>query len=405
MPTRHTIVCFSSQRWDDPMWTNKQHIMSRLGEQHRVLYVDFGARGAPGLWLRQLLGGKAPSLLRPVVSRRGNVEVVEAWAPHAAALFPQGHPIRVRAHFDARVRAVGRLLESESIRDAIVWVYHPGYGALPAALPRRLLVYDCVDEYSAFPTFRHSAAWIAERESALCAAADLVFCTSRSLLEKKRELAPERCHLVHNVGDAAHFETAAAPRTTPPDDIRNLPRPIVGFIGAVSNYKLDLDWLEALARARPGFSVVLVGPVGTADPQTDVSRLRALPNLHLLGHRDYALLPRYAAGFDVATIPYRINAYTESVFPIKFFELLATGKPVVISALPSLSDYFYAVEVARDVDGFVTACDRALGDHDVERRQLRIELARQNSWPARIEHMMSLIDEKLAHAEEPAGGS
>jgi glycosyltransferase involved in cell wall biosynthesis len=399
MPARRTIVCFSSQRWDDPLWTNKQHIMSRLGEQHRVLYVDFGAQGAPGLWLRQLGQRKAPSLRRPAVTRNGAVEVVKAWAPHVASLFPHGHQVRVHAHFDARVRAVGRLLESEGVEDAIIWVYHPGYGSLPGALPHRLLVYDCVDEYSAFPAFRDSATWIAERERALCAAADLVFCTSRSLFEAKSELAPGRCHLVHNVGDAAHFETATAAGTEPPADIRNLPRPIIGFVGAVSNYKLDLDWLEALARARPGFSIVLIGPVGTADPTTDVSRLRALPNVHLLGHRDYSLLPRYAAGFDVAVIPYRINAYTRSVFPIKFFELLATGRPLVISALPALEDYFDAVEVARDAEDFVAACERALGDNDAGARARRLALARENSWPARVGRLMTLIEAEL----EPGG--
>ena len=271
-----------------------------------------------------------------------------------------------------------------------------------AALPHSLLVYDCVDAYAAFPEFRGAEPWIRARERALCAAADLVFCTSAPLHEAKSSLAPGRTHLVPNVGDAAHFEAAMSPATIVPPDLARLPRPIVGFVGAVSDYKLDVGWLAHLARVRPAWSLVLIGPHGVADPSTDLSALRVLPNVHLLGHRPYGTLPAYLKGFDVAVIPYRRNEATRAVFPIKFFELLASGRPVVISELPSLAEHYAAVRVAADADGFVRACDAALSTDDAEGRARRLALARANTWDVRVARLWAHVERSLAVGPRPS---
>ena len=135
-----------------------------------------------------------------------------------------------------------------------------------------------------------------------------------------------------------------------------------------------------------------------ADPTTDVSRLKEQQNVHLLGHRDYADLPRYLKAFDVATIPYRINEYTRSVFPIKFFEFLATGKPVVISNLPALQEHYGTVLVASTADEFVAACEQAL-QLGVQGRERRVALAEANSWLRRIGRLLELIEARLAETE------
>jgi glycosyltransferase involved in cell wall biosynthesis len=278
-------------------------------------------------------------------------------------------------------------------------VYHPGYGGRVAELPHSVVVYDCVDEYTEFPPYKPNPGWLIEREAALCRAADVVTTTSAGLYDKKRPLNPEHTHLVHNVGDFAHFSRARATETRVPDDISALPRPIIGFLGAVSDYKLDAGWLTAFARKHRDKSIVLVGPVGVGDPTTDVSALAAEPNVHLLGHRSYGALPGYVKGFDVGVIPYRINEYTTHSFPIKFFELLASGKPLVISNLPALAEYYDRVLVARTADEFVAACERALAEPE-RGREARLALAADNTWDHRVErilvHVRRALREKAA---------
>ncbi len=397
---KHTIICLSSQRWDDPMWTNKQHIMSRLARDHRVIHVDYGLRPLPQ-YLYERARQRPADLLRPgrvltdgVVRREGDLYVADAYTPLFAGAFPHGHPIRDFSTFDRKVAMLRRFIKREHIEDPIVWVYHPGYGDAVDKLPRGLLVYDCVDNYAAFPTYRDDPGWLKLREERLCRNADLVFATSSTLYDMVRPFNPEGTHLVHNVGDAEHFKQALSPSTRVPEEIASLSGPVIGFVGAVSNYKLDVDWLLAVARSRPDYNVVVIGPVGMADPSTNVGALKACSNVHLLGHREYAELPRYIKGFDVAVIPYRINSYTESVFPIKFFEFLATGKPVVVSRLPALEEFYDYVRVAATADEFVAACDAALTEPDTDQRR-RVELAEANSWPARIGKIMSLIEERL----------
>lgn len=393
-----TIVCLSSQRWDDGMWTNKQHIMSRLAKEHRVIYVEYGLRPLPlfALHRAQQIGknsaGPIENFTSSVVHRQDNLYLFDCLTPLAAGLFPLGSWPRDRALYDIKAAMVARYLRQEGIDDAIVWVYHPGYGDAVDRIPKSMLVYDCVDNYPSFPAYRDNSDWIEQREARLCRKADLVTCTAPALLEQKKDFNPDNTFLVHNVGDFEHFATARDPATKVAPDVAAIDKPVVGFVGAVSDYKLNTDWLLELARARPGLEVVVIGPVGNSSP--DLAELEAQSNLTLLGHRDYQDLPTYLKGFDIAVIPYRINEHTESVFPIKFFEFLSTGLPVVISNLPALEPFWGEVEVAETAESFIEACDRALAEISRDDRQRRIELAERNSWASRIARIMELVDER-----------
>jgi Glycosyl transferases group 1 len=396
-----TVVCFSSQPWEDRMWTNKHHIMSRVARQHRVVFVDFRQQNPLKFVTRARRDDAKTSVnfgnfWREAAVRRvpEGLEVLDVWTPWLNFV-GSGHVLRRSSEFAHRAAVVGRWLAHQGIDDAILWVYHPGYGDAVARIPHSVLLYDCVDEYSAFPEFRNCKAWISEQERRLCQAADVVSCTAPALYETKQHLAPGRTHFVHNVGDAAHFGKAMEPELVVPSDVSGLPRPVIGFIGAVSDYKLNLDWLLELADARPGYSIVLIGPTGIADPSTDVGRLQRKPNVHLLGHRAYETLPGYVKGFDVAVIPYRLNEYTRSVFPIKFFEMLATGRPLVISPLPAVEQYWGAARVADSAAAFIAACDDAVSADTEQAKQARLDLAAQNSWDSRVKKLLDLVDAAL----------
>ncbi len=406
---RHAIVCLSSQRWDEGMWTNKQHIMSRLARRTRIVHVDFGLRdpvaylwhrlrqsrsagassGGLGAWLRSPIDG--------VIGRGPNLWVSGSWSPWGVGRLPRQHRARDYFSYDHKIAMVRRFLEREGITQPIVWVYHPGYGDAVDLLPRRLLVYDCVDDYAAFPEYAADAEWLTRREEALCRKSDVVFTTSKTLLELRKPLNPET-YLVENVGDAAHFAKAFADETRVPAEASGLKRPVIAFVGAVSAYKLNLEWMVHAAKARPEWTFLVIGPVGLADPDTNVQTLRQLPNVRITGMKPYDELPAWLKGVDVTVIPYNINRYTASVFPIKFFEMLATGKPVVISPLPSLEGYFGDVLVARDAPGFVAACEDALRD-TVEARAHRVALAQKNSWEKRVAELSGHVERRLADTE------
>jgi len=129
------------------------------------------------------------------------------------------------------------------------------------------------------------------------------------------------------------------PALAVPAELAALPAPRIGFVGAISAYKLDLTLLETLARRHPHWSFVLIGPVGEGDPSTDVAALAALGNVHLLGTRPYNALPAYLKGLDLGLLPLRLTPYTQAMFPMKFFEYLAAGLPVVATAIDALQPF------------------------------------------------------------------
>lgn len=392
---RRTIVCLSSQRWDDGMWTNKQHIMSRLAKDHDVVYVSFGPIAMTRRWGANSARWRHPlrTLTWPTERDIQGTTVLDFYAPQITERLAHGTPVRNWAEYQLRITLLRDYLVRTGRVSPIVWVYHPGYGNLVRRLPHSLVVYDCVDEYAAFPEFAEAKPWIRSQERALCQTADLVFCTSAPLFEAKKALKPDATHLVHNVGDAAHFKKASLPGSLPSD--LPIEKPVIMFIGAIADYKLNIDWLAALADARPRYNLVLIGPVGHSDPSTDASRLAKKPNVFMLGHRSYDVLPDYLRGAAVAVIPYRLNEYTTGVFPIKFFELLATGKPVVVSKLPALETFLKEVYVADTTEEFVSQVDRAV-EAGSKGAEARIALAEENSWPSRIKAMMTLIEARLA---------
>ncbi len=194
-----------------------------------------------------------------------------------------------------------------------------------------------------------------------------------------------------NVADTDAFSLALQPG--PVDaEIERLQPPRIVFVGAVSSIKLDVDLVCELATQRPTWSIALVGPVGLGDPRTDVSMLRALPNVHLLGPRPHGSLPSVLRGADAAIIPYRINQLTSSVFPMKVYEYLAAGLPTVATPLPALSGVD-GIEIASDGAETAAALDRLLADDTTMLRQQRSQLVSGHSWSARIEEIGRVVAE------------
>ena len=358
-PARRDVVLLATADWDHPFWTNKQHVARSLAELgHRVLYVESIGLRAPRLEaqdLRRILRRLRRGLLPP----RRVAPGLWVWSP---LLIPAP---RTRLQ-----RRINRLLFSAllslwrrwlGLRPDLLWTYNPLTGQLLdlERLPCRQLVYHCVDDLTAQPCM--PAALIAEQEERLCRRADHVFVTSRDLLRSRGAFNPHTSY--HgNVADIAHFAPARERQRPIPADLQAIPGPRLGFIGAISAYKLDLALLERLARHRPDVQIVLIGRVGEGDPSTDLAPLRQLDNVRLLGPRPYAELPAYLRGFDLALLPCPLNPYTRAMFPMKFFEYLAAGVPVVATALPALQDHGALARLCGDDQAFLEAVDALLRD-------------------------------------------
>ena len=166
----------------------------------------------------------------------------------------------------------------------MLWIYQPEYERYIGKLGAKLVVYDCVDEYSTFPIYNKPGKKekIIETEKSLLKKADLVITSAPNLYENKKRYN-KNTYLVHNVGNAEHFMKALDKNLEAPEDIASIKKPIIGFVGALDRYKVDFELLQLLAEKHSEWSIVLIGPAGKVDFSTKTSSLKKFANIHILG--------------------------------------------------------------------------------------------------------------------------
>jgi glycosyltransferase involved in cell wall biosynthesis len=258
-----------------------------------------------------------------------------------------------------------------------------------------------VDEYSAYPgTSPDKAARLRAAEQPVLEAADLVIVTSRALLEAKRPGNP-RTYLVPNAVNAAGYQQHLAQGAPVPPELASIGRPRLGYLGLIGP-KLDFALLEAVARARPDWSLVFVGTLAGRAP-AGWERLRALPNVQHVAGVPAERVPAYVCGFDVGLMPYAPTAHAQAIDPLKLYDYLAGGKPIVSADLPALEGFRHVVRVASTPDTVVAAVETALRERAPELVAERRRLAAANSWEHRVEALSTLIEMELSGASGMAG--
>jgi glycosyltransferase involved in cell wall biosynthesis len=260
-------------------------------------------------------------------------------------------------------------------RRALV-TFSPARGWL-TGVRRDLVVYWRRDA-AAQPHYVPSVRLAKSRHRRLLRQADLVTAVSPQLVEEARHTNP-RAFLVPNGADVEHFRD---PVTRP--DLMTRRSPVIGYLGAVS-WRVDVGLLEAVARARPDWTIVLVG-----QPSVDIARL---PNLLSVGGQPYNELPGWAQAFDVGLVPYTNASFNRASFPLKVFDYLASGVPVVASPLPALAGLDPCVRLADGASGFTAAIEAML--HDGPSPEACRELAERNSWDARAALLEHLVEDRL----------
>jgi len=375
------IICFSND-WDgDPL--SKKHIATRLARKNRILWVNSIGNRNPTISAHDLRRAlkKFSQCCRGLRRVGDNIWVLA--------------PLVIPFHGSRTARQVNRRLLRLSIEQArrtlafqqpITWTFVPSSADVAGSLGERLLVYHCVDEFSQFTGTNRGA--IREMERRLLSRADVVIVSSAKLYESKRAYNRNTFLVRHGV-DVEHFRKACLDTTPEPEECRRLRRPIIGFFGLIADW-VDLPTIRHIALARAQWSFVLIGKI-----QTDASALRGLPNVHLLGRRDYESLPAYCKAFDIAILPFVVNELTAAANPLKLREYLAAGLPVVATPLPEVQELDGWVRAAQSPQEFLTQIENLLRERRVSRLAVSKSMDSE-SWDQKVEELSRVVASCLA---------
>ncbi len=361
---RYDVIFFSVVDWSF-RHQRPQHIASMFAKNgHRVFYLETKF-------------GKQRSYRKKLVAENIYTVVLPADQDFV-------HTLGLADNLDLPWTALRRLADDFGIRDSVAFVEFPLWYPLVKRLKSEvgsLVVFDCLDEFAAF---RRVGEDVGTAQRLLQEISDVCFATSARLYEKLGRRC-RRLEIVRNAADFDHF--SRLPQCTPPSKIR---RPVIGYYGAIADW-FDTDTVAYIAASRPEWSIVLIGDTLGSAVKT-VAEQHA--NIYLLGEKPYQDLPKYLSWFDVCIIPFRIDELILSTNPVKFYEFISAGKPVVSSKLTELFPYSDLVYLSSDKEEFLKNIEAALAENDPLLMEKRVSLAKLNDWESRF----GLISMSIASA-------
>ncbi len=376
------ILYLSPADWFGPRG-RFQHLAERLSQHNRVLYTEgLGVRKIRISDCRRVVTKLKESFHTPQHSLELNSNLYRVTP---LALPSQGNTLLKTFNQSLLRTFIVRQLKRRKMHVPLVWISypHPDLVAILDRFPHGPVIYDYVDRWD---QFHQSYANLRQSEERLFRRADMVLATAESLQERAARFS-SKTFLVPNGVDVAGYMRALQEQPQLPQDIASIPYPRIGFVGNIADW-VDMDLVEELARQRPDWHFVLIGPWQLLTPPP------AYPNIHWLGARPYTLIPHYVAAFDVCLIPFKDSELTRAVDPLKLYEYLAVGRPVVTTPLPRAEGFRDLIRIASGVSEHLWAIQDALHE-DSSLAIARKTAVQPHSWERRMETVAALAWENL----------
>jgi teichuronic acid biosynthesis glycosyltransferase TuaH len=374
-----SLIFVSLEVWDD-IWRRNQFVCAELARRNpamSILFVEPAVDISAAVrrrCLHELTGGGTRRL-----DTLPNVTITRAhkWLPNSVGAARRANEAVVRRHVRAAAQRLGLYAGG---RKPMLWL-NPYYAEhMIGRLGEAATIYDITDDWTQFGDEGSTRRRIVEQDRRLSERADAIIVCSEALHASKAEYA-DKLHLIGNGVDCEHYADVRNCDSPLPALVRSWRRPVLGYTGTLHRDRLDVTLLVEIARRMREGTVVLIGPCHLNGDER--RRLEATGRVVLAGPIPYAKLPEAMRGFDVCIVPHRVTPFTESLNPIKLWEYLAAGKPIVSTPVAGFRDYPQHVRLAGDADAFLCAATDALSENGTAalRRQ---QLAGHHSWVQRV---------------------
>jgi glycosyltransferase involved in cell wall biosynthesis len=371
------ILCFSHDWTGDPL--SKTHLMRVLARDNRILWINAIANRMPTASTQDLsrIYKKLKGFTEPVREAEPNIFVMNPLAIPA-----YGSKAIVSFNQKFLIRQVKSAMKKLGMKRVINMVFNPAAGMIAGALGESEQIYYCVDEYTAFTGV---SAGLREIEEDLFRKSDFVVVSAEKLLESKKQFNKNTFLIRHGV-DFHHFRKSLDTKTKIPDEIADLPRPVIGFHGLLADW-VDFQLIKKTAEHFKRGSVVLIGKI-TVDAEKKIKILDGIPNIHFLGRKPYAELPNYCKGFDVALNPFEISELTLAANPLKVREYLAAGLQVVSTDIPEVHILEDCLVGTNHAD-FIAKIEEIL--QNPKPREAVSDAIRSESWDSKVDELREIM--------------
>jgi glycosyltransferase involved in cell wall biosynthesis len=386
----HSIICFAGEDWWYHHPHSKYHLMRRFAKAgNRVIFVNSISMGLPSLANKDLL----PRIIRKLRSyarlARPTPEGVTVVSPAVIPFF--GSRAARAANRKLLALQIGRLARRGGLSRPILWIAIPTAADMIGEFDERLVIYQVSDKYDAnLMDHATDPTTIRKLHERAINKADIIVYSGQKLLAEA-DRARERSFLLEQAVDFDHWSRVGDGGLEVAAAVAHIPRPRLGYFGAIEPWLIDQELIQRAARERPDWQWVFIGNKSRG------VEIESLPNTHFLPPVPYRELPHYAAGFDVCVLPWdTAHSFTSYGSAIKVREYLATGIPVVISPLPEYESMSAVLRIARSHDDWFRLVEAALNENDPEAARARQSAVSGGTWDARAEFVSGLIESTLA---------
>jgi len=377
----------SFQEWQSGVVNRNHHVLKMLlrrPEIHRILAVDYlplTLKRSTRAYLETIMFGVKGKLLYQDFSSRLVRLDRSVMGTHPGKLFIYS---TVDSAFSESItrRNLQRRLKSLQFDQPVLWSYLPLFGRVFTELPASFRIFDAVDDWAEHPWMVRWRERLETNYHKIGDQADVIFTVANELRERFGH--QPKVHWIPNGVDYDHWQT----RQPLPDDLKDIPAPIIGYVGVIQS-RIDVKLVKQIADLNPDKSFVFVGNVY---PEFDSNQLEKCPNVHFLGQKTYAELPAYVNHFHVCIIPHKVDQFTRSMNPLKLYEYLACGLPVISTPVSGMSIFGDLVKVAKDAESFSQEIDQALNDDYEHSRLQRKAAVRSHTWTQRVDRMLEIIE-------------
>jgi glycosyltransferase involved in cell wall biosynthesis len=385
-----SCILFATADWDEPYWTNKQHCATTLANMGiEVIYVESIGLRRPKINsnkdMRRILQRVKKSVESYLVGPRECSKKIYVVSPLTL-------PGISSNAFGARINdwmlrcLIRKTIKRLGFRDVLVWAYHPFIGNCYRLPSVAKVIYHCVDDLSSVPGIDAESFRQAERR--FLGVADACFVTARQLVDKCRP-HNSNTHYLPNVVDMEHFSRR---KEGCPVDLAAIPIPRICYHGVLSDFKIDFQLLAECARLCPDWSFILIGEEREGQKDQMVAKLRGMKNVHFMGYKSYQDMPSYLNNMDIGILPSLINSYTKSMFPMKFYEFIASGLPVVSTSLDFTRQVEGGLLTADTATEFIKMIEKQLQNGRLTEGESK-RIVGDNTWRARTLRMLKVIDD------------